>query len=84
MEDSMRTKPKRIKIKLGLSEKSTNYYKSVINWEGEGGATAKNSALSQINVPFEKGDRLEVLSGVIDFDDDEIVYVADVQKISEG
>ena len=80
----MSLKPERIKIKLGLSAKSTNYYKSVSNWESEGGATTDTSALSQIKVPFKKGDRLEVLSGVIDFDDDELVYVADVQKISDS
>ncbi len=79
----MSAKPERIKLKLGLSEKTTNYYKSLLKWEGEGGATSSDVDLSQIDLPISKGDEFKVLSGAIAIDDDEIVYIADIQKISD-
>jgi len=78
----MDSKPKQIKVKLNVSEKAASYFKSQKNWEGEGGAAHDAAKIPNIDLPFEKGDLLKVLSGVVDVRDGEVVYLVDVQKVS--
>lgn len=79
----METKPKRINIKLDLPEKAASYFKRQKKWESEGGAPHNVEETPLVDVPFEKGDMVKILSGVVDVKDGEVVYVADVQKISQ-
>ncbi len=79
----MDSKPKRIKIKLDLPEKAATYFKRQKNWESEGGAPHDAEKLPDVDLPFEKGDVVKILSGVVDVKDGEVVYVADVQKVSQ-
>ena len=79
----MDSKPKRIKIKLDLPEKAATYFKRQKIWESEGGAPHDAEKLPDVDLPFEKGDVVKILSGVVDVKDGEVVYVADVQIVSQ-
>ena len=80
----MDTKTNQIKLKIDLSDKAAHYYKSIFNWENEGGAIPNTGDAPIVDVPFHVGDRFEVLSGVLDIEDDELIFVADIRRISEN
>lgn len=74
---------KQIKIKLNIPESAARYYELQSKWENEGGATPVSQEPFQLDLPFEKGDLLRVVSGVVDIRKGEAIYIVDVEKISE-
>jgi hypothetical protein len=74
---------KQIKIKLNVPESAARYYELHAKWEDEGGASPGISKPFQPELPFEKGDLLRVVSGVVDVRDGEMFYIVDVEKVSE-
>lgn len=82
----MDSAPIHIKIKLNLSEKTARYFQMQKQWENEGGATANlidEDEIPQIRLPMEKGDFFRVLGGVTDFKNGEVIFTADIQKVTK-
>ncbi len=71
---------RQIKIKLNVPESTARYYERHTKWEDEGGATPVLTEPFQFDLPFEKGDLLKVLSGVVDIRNGEVFYIVDVEK----
>jgi hypothetical protein len=75
-----------IRIKIDVPESTIAYYRLQKQWENEGGATAytiDDEKIPNIKVPLEKGDIFRVLGGVTDFENGEIIFTADIQKIKQ-
>lgn len=74
-----------LKIKLDLpDDAAAKYYKLQERWENEGGSTTDQSetmSLPEIQPPLKAGDYFQVISGSIDFIDNEIFYIADIRKV---
>lgn len=80
MEDSKY----QLKIKLDLPDDTAKYKKLQERWENEGGSTTDQSetmSLPEIQPPLKTGDYFQVISGSIDFIDNEIFYIADIRKV---
>ncbi len=80
----MKPHQKRIRIVLDVPKETVVYHQLMQQWENEGGAiTIRQSTnlIPEAKLPFRAGDAFQVISGVIDFVEDEVYYIVDVQKV---
>jgi len=76
----------RIKIKLDASEGTLAYNRLQEQWENEGGAVSIRSNVDLVlgdKIPFTPGDTFRILSGRMDFIDDDFYYIAEIEKIPD-
>ena len=80
----MESNIQQLKIKLGFSKGTTKYYQLQEQWENEGGAPKdqpENSPMPEIVPPIKEGDYFRVISGSIDLIEDDLFYIAYIQKV---
>lgn len=73
-----------IKIKLPVPKPVIDYAHFQEQWENEGGSTTALPAVENIHglkLPFQAGDCFQVLHTTTDIEDDEMIYIADIQKL---
>lgn len=82
----MEEKSKILKIKLDVPERTVDYFRVQENWENEGGSTQVYSKISHFpddTIPLQPGDQFKVLNGTIERIDNNLFYIAEIEKVNE-
>ena len=79
----MKPYEKRIRVILDVPKETAAYLELMKQWENEGGAInikQNSEVIPEANLPFREGDVFRVVSGTIDFIEEEVYYLVDIIK----
>lgn len=78
----MKYSTKKIRIKLDIPSDSVEYYKSLQQWENEGGRpNSLRDSYPSLNLPFYPGDTIQIKDVHINVEDNEFYYVAEIENV---
>lgn len=80
----MNSSTKVIRIKLEAPTDSAEYYKSLQQWENEGGRPdSLKDTFPFLNFPFHPGETFHVQNVHINMENDEFYYVAEIKNVTD-